>query len=258
MQGVALVTVAAEPLRLRALAERIGTTDATASRTVDALESAGLVRRASAPDDGRGVVVHVTPAGRRRLEERRGTLRGGARGGPRRPGAGGPRAARPPPRRRRRRARPLLGGRRPARAGRGPLGELVPVRRPERLAHGRVGVLRVEDVVVEVAADRHVRRATDVRDRAERLRREPRLGDRVVLELEVRRELEQLRPVGAACGSSRVPQFGGRAGFLPGPAALDPDEPALVAARVDEERAPPRRGGAAGARSPGRSAPAGT
>ena len=72
MQGVALVSVAAEPLRLRALAERIGTTDATASRTVDALESAGLVRRASAPDDGRGVVVHVTPAGRRRLEERRG------------------------------------------------------------------------------------------------------------------------------------------------------------------------------------------
>ena len=70
-QGVALVTLAEEPLRLRALAERIGTTDATASRTVDALQSAGLVRRTNAPDDGRGIVVHVTPAGRRRLEERR-------------------------------------------------------------------------------------------------------------------------------------------------------------------------------------------
>jgi DNA-binding MarR family transcriptional regulator len=71
MQGVALVSVAAEPLRLRMLAERIGTTDATASRTVDALEAAGLVKRTSAPEDGRGVVVRVTPAGRRRLEERR-------------------------------------------------------------------------------------------------------------------------------------------------------------------------------------------
>ena len=70
-QGVALVTLAEEPLRVRALAERIGTTDATASRTVDALQSAGLVRRTNAPDDGRGIVVHVTPAGRRRLEERR-------------------------------------------------------------------------------------------------------------------------------------------------------------------------------------------
>ena len=70
-QGVALVILAEEPLRLRALAERIGTTDATASRTVDALAAAGLVRKETAPDDGRGVVVRVTPAGMKRLEERR-------------------------------------------------------------------------------------------------------------------------------------------------------------------------------------------
>jgi DNA-binding MarR family transcriptional regulator len=71
-QRVALAAVVCEgPLRLGALAERIGTTDATASRTVDALEGAGLVARTVAPDDRRGIVVGVTAAGRRRLEERR-------------------------------------------------------------------------------------------------------------------------------------------------------------------------------------------
>jgi DNA-binding MarR family transcriptional regulator len=71
-QRVALAAVVGEgPLRLRALAERIGTTDATASRTVDALEAAGLVCRGTAPEDRRGVVVAATAAGRTRLEERR-------------------------------------------------------------------------------------------------------------------------------------------------------------------------------------------
>ncbi|MGE5691103.1 MAG: MarR family winged helix-turn-helix transcriptional regulator [Pseudomonadota bacterium] len=71
-QRVALAAVVGEgPLRLRALAERIGTTDATASRTVDALEAAGLVERTVAPEDRRGVVVAATRSGRRRLDERR-------------------------------------------------------------------------------------------------------------------------------------------------------------------------------------------
>jgi DNA-binding MarR family transcriptional regulator len=71
-QRVALAAVVCDgPLRLRALAERIGTTDATASRTVDALEAAGFVARDVAPDDRRGIVVRVTPAGTQRLEERR-------------------------------------------------------------------------------------------------------------------------------------------------------------------------------------------
>jgi DNA-binding MarR family transcriptional regulator len=71
-QRVALAAVVCDgPLRLRALAERIGTTDATASRTVDALEASGLVARDVAPGDRRGIVVRVTAAGTRRLEERR-------------------------------------------------------------------------------------------------------------------------------------------------------------------------------------------
>jgi DNA-binding MarR family transcriptional regulator len=60
-QRLALAALVGSPLRLRALAERIGTTDATASRTVDALAALGLVRREPDPDDGRGVLVVATP-----------------------------------------------------------------------------------------------------------------------------------------------------------------------------------------------------
>jgi DNA-binding MarR family transcriptional regulator len=64
-QGVALrMVVRARRLRLGALAEALGTTDATASRTIDVLESLGLVRRDADPADGRGVVVAITPQGR--------------------------------------------------------------------------------------------------------------------------------------------------------------------------------------------------
>ena len=55
------VLVSGPPLRLRALAERIGTTDATASRTVDALVALDFVRREPDPADGRGVLVVATP-----------------------------------------------------------------------------------------------------------------------------------------------------------------------------------------------------
>lgn len=41
------------------------------NRTVNALEAAGYVARASAPDDGRKVVVSLTPAGRELIEQTR-------------------------------------------------------------------------------------------------------------------------------------------------------------------------------------------
>lgn len=70
-QGLALSAVARErSMRLRTLAEAIGTTDATASRTVDVLESLGLVERRNNPNDRRGVVVAVTPEGRRTWRRR--------------------------------------------------------------------------------------------------------------------------------------------------------------------------------------------
>jgi DNA-binding MarR family transcriptional regulator len=71
-QALALLTVADEgPLRLGTLADRIATTDATASRTVDVLASAGFVVRVPDPLDGRGVTVELTPAGRREVRRRR-------------------------------------------------------------------------------------------------------------------------------------------------------------------------------------------
>lgn len=63
------------PLRLGALAERMGTTDATATRTVDALEAAGLVRREADPIDKRGVRVAATAEGTRTIAQRRQRLR---------------------------------------------------------------------------------------------------------------------------------------------------------------------------------------
>jgi DNA-binding MarR family transcriptional regulator len=60
-QRLALATAVAEsPLRLGALAERMETTVATASRTVDGLEAAGLLRREPDPTDRRGVLVVAT------------------------------------------------------------------------------------------------------------------------------------------------------------------------------------------------------
>jgi DNA-binding MarR family transcriptional regulator len=65
------VAVDESPLRLGALAARMGTTDATASRTVDSLSSIGLLRREPDDTDGRGVLVLPTPAAVNLLAERR-------------------------------------------------------------------------------------------------------------------------------------------------------------------------------------------
>ena len=71
-QRLALTIVVDEgPLRLGELAERMGTTEPTATRTVDSLTSAGLVRRAPHPDDRRGVLIDATPRGTRVLAHRR-------------------------------------------------------------------------------------------------------------------------------------------------------------------------------------------
>ena len=71
-QALALrVAVTEGPQRMGALAERLGVTVATASRTVDALASAGLVRRDADPADARAVQVSPTPRGRREFRLRK-------------------------------------------------------------------------------------------------------------------------------------------------------------------------------------------
>src|SRR5436190_15368462 len=63
------------PLRLGALADAIATTDATATRTVQALERLGLVERAPDAADGRGVLLAATPEGKRVVASARRRLR---------------------------------------------------------------------------------------------------------------------------------------------------------------------------------------
>ncbi|PWN04275.1 hypothetical protein DJ010_01075 [Nocardioides silvaticus] len=65
------IAVDESPLRIGALAARMGTTDATASRTVDSLASIGLLRREPDDSDGRGVLVLPTPEAVNLLVERR-------------------------------------------------------------------------------------------------------------------------------------------------------------------------------------------
>ena len=68
------------PLRLGALASTISTTDATATRTVQALERLGLADRAPHAEDGRGVVIAATADGRRTVESARHRLGQAVRG----------------------------------------------------------------------------------------------------------------------------------------------------------------------------------
>jgi DNA-binding MarR family transcriptional regulator len=71
-QALALrVAVTHGPQRMGALAEALGVTVATASRTVDALVAAALVRRDADPADARAVQVVPTPRGRREFRLRR-------------------------------------------------------------------------------------------------------------------------------------------------------------------------------------------
>lgn len=75
-QRLALAVAAdAGPLRLGALAQRIGTSDSAATRAVDALVAAGLAQRVPDPVDGRAVQVQATGEGRARVAEGRERLR---------------------------------------------------------------------------------------------------------------------------------------------------------------------------------------
>lgn len=70
-QAVALrMTVTEGPQRMGALAQFLGVTVATASRTVDALAGAGLVRREADPADARAVLVVATARGKREFRLR--------------------------------------------------------------------------------------------------------------------------------------------------------------------------------------------
>ncbi|MCU1545224.1 MAG: MarR family transcriptional regulator [Homoserinimonas sp.] len=51
------------PMTLRDLSEHERVTPPSMSRTVNALETAGLIERAASLDDGRKVMIAVTPAG---------------------------------------------------------------------------------------------------------------------------------------------------------------------------------------------------
>ena len=62
------------PVRLGSLADALGTTDATASRTVDVLEASGLAERRNDPGDARGVIVAATTEGTAEVRRRRRTL----------------------------------------------------------------------------------------------------------------------------------------------------------------------------------------
>jgi DNA-binding MarR family transcriptional regulator len=71
-QAVALrVAVTEGPQRIGTIAERLGVTVATASRTVDALAAAGLVRREADQADARAVRVVASARGKREFRVRR-------------------------------------------------------------------------------------------------------------------------------------------------------------------------------------------
>lgn len=71
-QGIALAALTDEgPRRLGELADALGTTDATASRTLDVLAASGLAERRRDNDDARCVIVAATAAGHALVAERR-------------------------------------------------------------------------------------------------------------------------------------------------------------------------------------------
>src|SRR5712691_9179833 len=74
-QRLALIElVDSGPLRLGALAERIGASDATVSRAIDGLVDAGIVERQADPQDRRAVLHLATAKGRAWVRRRRGEV----------------------------------------------------------------------------------------------------------------------------------------------------------------------------------------
>jgi DNA-binding MarR family transcriptional regulator len=71
-QKVVLIElVSAGPLRLGALADRIGASDPTVSRAIDGLVASGIVERKPDPGDRRAVLHSATPKGSGWVERRR-------------------------------------------------------------------------------------------------------------------------------------------------------------------------------------------
>lgn len=60
---VLVVLAGSGPLRMGALAQRVGAVPSTFSRSVDRMEQAGWVRREHSPDSRREVLIHLTPHG---------------------------------------------------------------------------------------------------------------------------------------------------------------------------------------------------
>ena len=71
LSALSVLAFAPGPLTLRGLADAERVTAPTMSRIVDALEHGDLARRDPHPDDGRAVVVSLTPKGRRLFERAR-------------------------------------------------------------------------------------------------------------------------------------------------------------------------------------------
>ncbi|NUS12332.1 MAG: MarR family transcriptional regulator [Streptomyces sp.] len=63
------------PMGVKALAEAMGIDSSTVTRQVAPLVDTGLVKRTSHPDDGRAVVLAVSPRGRARLDDVRDSRR---------------------------------------------------------------------------------------------------------------------------------------------------------------------------------------
>jgi DNA-binding MarR family transcriptional regulator len=64
------------PMGVKALAEAMGIDSSTVTRQVAPLVDTGLVKRTSHPEDGRAVVLALSPRGRGRLDEVRESRRG--------------------------------------------------------------------------------------------------------------------------------------------------------------------------------------
>ena len=60
---VMVVLASSGPMRMGALAQRVGAIPSTFSRSVDRMETGGWVRREHSPDSRREVLIHLTPHG---------------------------------------------------------------------------------------------------------------------------------------------------------------------------------------------------
>jgi DNA-binding MarR family transcriptional regulator len=60
---ILVVIASAGPLRMGALAQRVGSTPSTLSRAIDRLEAGGWVRREPSPDSRREILIHLSPHG---------------------------------------------------------------------------------------------------------------------------------------------------------------------------------------------------